>query len=103
MSDTILVTGVIDLDPAKRDDAIAAVTECMEATHAEDGCEHYAFSADLSDPGRFYVSEQWASKAAMDAHSASPHLAALLGKMGALGVTAASLTSWAGAEPTKMM
>lgn len=103
MSDTIIVTGVIDLDPANRDGAVAALTECMEATRAEEGCEHYAFSGDLTDSGRFYVSEQWASQAAMDAHSASPHLAALLGKMGELGVTAASLTKWDGATPSKLM
>ena len=103
MSDTIIVTGVIDLDPAKRDDAVAALNDCMEATRTEDGCEHYAFSGDLTDPGRFYVSEQWASQAAMDAHGASPHLAALLGKMGTLGVTSASLTKWDGATPSKLM
>ncbi len=103
MSDTIIVTGVIDLDPAKHDDAIAAMTACMEATRAEDGCEHYAFSADLADPGRFHVSEQWASQAAMDAHMATPHLAALMGQMGELGVTGASLTKWDGATSSKLM
>jgi quinol monooxygenase YgiN len=103
MSDSIIITGVIDFDPAKRDEAVAAVTECMEATRAEEGCEHYAFSGDYTDPGRMYVSEQWASKAAMDAHSASPHLAALMGKMGSIGVTSASLTSWEGATPSKLM
>lgn len=103
MSDTIIVTGVIDLDPAKRNDAIAAVTECMEATRAEEGCEHYAFSGDFADPGRFYVSEQWASQAQMDAHMATPHLATFLGAMGSFGVTAASLTKWEGATPSKLM
>lgn len=100
---SIIITGVIDFDPSKRDEAIAAVTECMEATRAEDGCEHYAFSGDFTDLGRMYVSEQWASQTAMDAHSASPHLAALMGKMGAMGVTAATLTKWDGATPSKLM
>ncbi len=100
---TIIVTGTIDFDPAKRDDAIAAVTECMKATRAEDGCDHYAFSGDFADQGRMYVSEQWTTQEAMDAHSASPHLAALLGKMGDLGVTGASLTKWDGATPSKLM
>lgn len=103
MSDTILVTGVIDLDPAKRDAAIAAVQVLMEATRAEDGCEGYTFSGDFSDPGRFYVSEQWASKAAMDAHLATPHLAAFLGAMGDFGVTGASLTKWEGATGSPLM
>ncbi len=100
---TIIVTGTIDFDPHKRDQAIAAVTECMEATRAEEGCEHYAFSGDFADQGRMYVSEQWASQDAMDTHMATPHLAALLGKMGDFGVTSASLTKWEGASPSKLM
>ena len=100
---SIIVTGTIDFDPSKRDEAIAAVTACMEATQAEEGCEHYAFSGDFADPGRMYVSEQWASQEAMDTHMATPHLAALMGAMGSLGVTAASLTKWEGATPSKLM
>lgn len=102
MSDTIIVTGVMDLDPAHRDAAIAAVTTLMEATRAEDGCEHYAFSGDFGDPGRFHISERWASQAAMDAHMATPHMAAFLGAMGGFGVTGASITKWEGATGTKL-
>ena len=100
---SILVTGTIDFDPANRDKAIETVTACMEATRAEDGCEFYAFSGDLNDPGRFHVSEQWASQEAMDAHMATPHMATLMAAMGGLGVTAASLTKWDGATPSKLM
>jgi quinol monooxygenase YgiN len=100
---SIIVTGTIDFDPAKRDEAIAAVTACMEATRQEEGCEHYAFSGDFADPGRMYVSEQWASQEAMDTHMATPHLAALMGAMGSLGVTGASLTKWEGATASKLM
>jgi quinol monooxygenase YgiN len=100
---SILVTGTIDFDPAKRDEAIAAVTACMEATRAEEGCERYVFSGDLADPGRLHVAEQWASQEAIDAHNASPHLAALLGAMGGFGVTSASLTQWDGATAKTLM
>jgi quinol monooxygenase YgiN len=103
MSDTIIVTGTIELDPAKREGAIAAMVECMEKTHVEDGCEGYSFAADLTDPGRFVVSEQWANADALAAHSASEHLAALVGQMGAFGVTKASVTQWSGATPSKIM
>lgn len=103
MSDTILVTGTIDLDPAKRDEAIAAALVVMEATRVEDGCEAYTFSADLADPGRLHVTEQWASQEAVDAHMASAHLAEFMGKMGTFGVTGASLTKWAGATGSKLM
>jgi quinol monooxygenase YgiN len=100
---SILVTGVIDLDPAQRDGFIAAANTLMAATRAEDGCESYAFSADLDDQGRFYVAEQWASQEVMDTHMATPHLAAFMGAMGAFGVTAASLTKWDGGTPSKLM
>jgi len=100
---SILVTGTIDFDPTNRDKAIETVTACMEATRAEDGCEFYAFSGDLGDPGRFHVSEQWASQEAMDSHMQTPHMAALMGAMGSLGVTGASLTKWDGATPSKLM
>jgi quinol monooxygenase YgiN len=100
---TIIVTGTIDLDPAKRDAFIAAANECMTATRAEDGNEAYAFSADLEDQGRFYVTELWATQEAMDTHMATPHLAAFMGAMGGAGVTGASLTKWDGATPSKLM
>jgi quinol monooxygenase YgiN len=100
---TILVTGVIELDPAMRDEAIAAALVVMEATRAEEGCEGYTFSADFAEPGRFYVVEQWASEDAMNAHMGSAHLAEFMGKMGAFGVTKASLTRWDGAVGSKLM
>ena len=100
---SIIVTGTIDLDPAKRDAAIEAFNEVMTATRAEDGCEHYVFSADITDAGRFYVSEQWASEDAMTSHMASAHLASFMGKMGGFGVTGASLTKWTGAAAEKLM
>ncbi len=103
MSDTIIITGVIDLDPARRDAAIDATRSVMEATRTEEGCEHYSFSADLTDPGRFYVAEQWASAADLEAHLATPHLAAFLGSMGDFGITAINLTRWEGATGSKMM
>lgn len=100
---TIIVTGTIDLDPAKRDAFIAAASACMAATRAEEGNEAYAFSADVEDPGRFYVIELWASQEAMDAHLQTSHLAAFMASMGEVGVTAASLTRWDGATPSKLM
>ncbi|HJR25851.1 MAG TPA: putative quinol monooxygenase [Acidimicrobiales bacterium] len=99
----ILVLGTIDLDPANRDAFIAAATKVMEATHAEEGCEHYAFTADLTDPGRFHVSEQWASAEALAQHQASAHLADFMLGMGGFGLKGASLTRWEGATPSKML
>jgi quinol monooxygenase YgiN len=99
----IIVTGTIDLDPAQHDAAVDAFRQAMAATREEPGCEGYTFSADLEDPGRFHVSEQWADGAAIDTHMTSPNLAALVGVMGSLGVTSAKLTKWEGATGSKLM
>jgi quinol monooxygenase YgiN len=103
MAEPILVTGTIDLDPDQRDGFIAACRELMDATHQEDGCEHYSFAADLADPGRFHISERWASQGEMEAHSASAHLAGFMGKLGGFGVRGASLTKWEGATGAPLM
>lgn len=103
MAQPILVTGIVELDPAHRDGFIAAANELMTATHAEAGCEHYSFSADLADPGAFHLSERWTSQAEMDAHLQTPHLAAFMGAMGGFGVKSASITKWEGATGSALM
>ena len=103
MADKILVTGYIRFDPAKLEAFTAAAASVMEASQAEDGVERYTYSADLVEPGLIHVYEQYAHQGAMDAHMASPHLAEFMGAAGSLGITAASLTKWDGASPSKLM
>lgn len=82
----LIVAGEIEIDPARREEAIAAAREMMEATRREAGCLAYAFSADLADSGRFRIFEEWESQAALDAHFATPHMAAFQGRVAGLGV-----------------
>jgi quinol monooxygenase YgiN len=98
----ILVTGTIDIDPDQRDAFVAAAQKVTAPTRAEEGCEHYAFSADLDDAGRFHVSERWASEESMAAHMASPHLAAFLGDIAPM-VRASEVWHWDGATPSRLM
>ena len=58
----------------------------MEATRREAGCVSYTFSADLSDPGTFWIFEEWESPAALAAHFQAPHMAAFQKAIGGLGV-----------------
>jgi DNA polymerase-4 len=44
------------------------------------------FSADLTDPGRFYIFERWESQAALEQHFAAPHMARFQQALGPLGV-----------------
>jgi quinol monooxygenase YgiN len=98
MSDQILVIGTLDIDPANRDTFVVAVQSLMKDTRAESGCESYTFSADLDDPGRFHVSERWADQASSDAHGASAHFLAFMGRMGEFGVKGADLAKWTGGD-----
>lgn len=82
----LVIAGRIALDPAHREAAIAAAVEVMEATRQEPGCISYTFSADLSDPGRFLLFEEWESEEALAAHFQTPHMASFQAKMGGFGI-----------------
>jgi quinol monooxygenase YgiN len=82
----IVIAGHVALDPAKREPAIAAAREMMEETRKEQGCISYTFSADLDEPGRFRIFEEWEDDEALRAHFTSPHLARFQQAVGGLGV-----------------
>jgi quinol monooxygenase YgiN len=48
----------------------------VDASRGEPGCIEYHMLRDLDDPTLFLFYEIWASKAALDVHSALPHMAA---------------------------
>jgi len=99
----IVVSGTIDLDPANADAAVTAFTTVAEATLAEEGCSTYGFWADPAQPGRYRVFEEWADQAALDAHFATPHLAAFLGGIGTLGVTGTDISKYQVGDKSKLM
>ena len=82
----IVIAGTLVIDPAKRDEAIAAAKQMMKDTHAEPGNIAYAFSLDLEDESVIHLFEQWESQAALDLHFASPHMAAFRQKIAGFGV-----------------
>lgn len=82
----LVIAGEIEIDPTQRDKGIAAALRMMEETRREAGCISYTFTGDFVDAGRFRVFEEWESQAALDAHFASPHMAAFQAAVGGLGV-----------------
>jgi quinol monooxygenase YgiN len=82
----LIVAGEIEIDPARRAEAVAAALEMMEATRREAGCLSYVFSADLVEAGRFRIFEEWQSPEALAAHLTTPHMAAFQVKIADLGV-----------------
>jgi len=78
----IIVAGYLTLDPAKRDEALAAIAKCVEPTRKEEGNIDYRFSPDLDDPNRMNLLEQWADEDAINLHMASEHLAEFMTAIG---------------------
>jgi quinol monooxygenase YgiN len=72
----IIVQGWIRVAPSAIEAVRHAMVTMVEATRREPGCLDYAFSIDLIDPHVVRISETWVDQAALDAHFASPHMAA---------------------------
>jgi quinol monooxygenase YgiN len=64
----ILVQGDFVYKPGTRDEAIAAMIAVAQGTQQEAGCIRYNFYADLEDPNKFIVYEEWESLDHLNAH-----------------------------------
>ncbi len=71
----IIVMGSIRLGDGEIDRLAPDMAAQMVATQAEDGCELYVFSRDVTDPNSLLISEQWRDANALAAHGKSPHMA----------------------------
>ncbi len=56
-----------------------ALTALAAATREEEGCLSYDLYESAAAPGVFVTVERWRDQADLDAHMASPHIAAALG------------------------
>ena len=61
----IVVAGALFVEPAVREDYLAGCRPVVEQARGTDGCVDFALSADLVDPGRINVFEQWKTEAAL--------------------------------------
>ncbi len=100
---TIVVSGVLKLDPANHDDFAAAALKMAAASNAEEGVLQYGFYADLETKGSFRVFEEYADEAALTSHFTSPHMAEFMGVMGGVGITESSLDQFKVSEKSKLM
>jgi quinol monooxygenase YgiN len=74
MSGAIVIAGWIDVDPAVRDELIAATVDLQRSTRDDEpGCVAYVFTADPAVEGRIHIYEHWESAEALDAHFQHPN------------------------------
>ena len=72
----IYVVATFTIQPGTLEPFVDAAHPAIEATRRESGCVLYDLHASVTDPERVVFVEQWESREALDAHFASPHLAA---------------------------
>ena len=81
----MLVIGAEIRIPEENMEAMADLCRTMvEETVKEPACITYAFSQDFSEPGLVRIFEAWESQEGLDAHFATPHMAAFQQGMAAL-------------------
>ena len=77
----IVITGTIPTRAEKREAAIEAMVTMQKASQAEAGCNKYQFGWAAEDPSIAIIFEEWVDQAALDAHFATPHMAAFGGAL----------------------
>ena len=82
----IVISGEIDVAPEAREQALLGARTLIEAALAESGCLHYAWTADLSLPGRIHVFEDWESEADLAIHLSAAPYQGMLAHLGAIGI-----------------
>ncbi len=90
----VIVMGTARFAPGELDRLSAILRTQIEATRAENGCEHYAFARDVIDPDLMHVSERWRDNDAITAHFATPHIAAFNAELAAAKVLALSVKAY---------
>jgi quinol monooxygenase YgiN len=74
----VVVVGSFIARPGREDEAVQAFRDLVEPTHREEGCILYALNQGADDPAKLAFIERWASREALEAHLASPHIKAIL-------------------------
>jgi len=72
----LIVSGRVQIRPDKRDQAVEAALEMVQATRQEAGCREYRIFTDLADPYTLFVYEVWEDVEAMTRNFQTPHMAA---------------------------
>jgi quinol monooxygenase YgiN len=90
----IIIAGHMQVDPARRAEALAKGKPFIDGALTQKGCIDYAWTPDPHDPARIWVFERWADEASLAAHFKGPHYLAMRENIGAHGLTAADVSKY---------
>ncbi len=72
----IIVIARAEFDPARLEELRPILQEMMRATWEESGCLSYSMAIESESEGIGMIVERWDSLASLQAHFATPHMAA---------------------------
>jgi quinol monooxygenase YgiN len=67
----VIVAGVINVEPTRREDFLKARQPGIQATRLEKGCLDYVLTPDADDPGAVRLFERWETADDLAAHLAA--------------------------------
>ncbi|WP_425146239.1 putative quinol monooxygenase [Deinococcus sp.] len=99
----VISLGYITVPVQHEGSVVKMLTDLAAQTRTEPGCLAYHVSRDLDAPGRFLITEYWASLEQMQTHLALPHIGPAVQALQGMGVTELSITAYQAGEPMQMM
>ncbi len=72
----IIVLGNMEVKDGTFGELEAGLHDLVAATQQDDGYISYDFARDVNNPNLIRFAERWRDRAALDAHNATPHMAA---------------------------
>ena len=93
-TNTITVVATFEARPGREAELKQALLGLLAPTRKEAGCINYDLHGSPENPAKFLFHENWTSRALLDAHSKSSHLAALHSRLGELCVTPPEVKIW---------
>jgi quinol monooxygenase YgiN len=67
----VIVAGHVVVDPQQRDEYLSGCVDVVRQARRAAGCLDFSLSADLLEPGRVNIYEQWESQSAVEAFRGS--------------------------------
>jgi quinol monooxygenase YgiN len=91
---TITVVATFEARPGKEVELRNALVGLVAPTRQEVGCLNYDLHVVPENPAKFLFHENWTTKTALDAHLQTPHIQALLPRVGELCTEPPAIVIW---------
>lgn len=82
----IVIAAHIDVDPATREECLKKAQPYIDGALSQEGCLCYSWAADMNNPERIEVFEEWTDEEALAQHFKDVHYSNMLAHIGSFGL-----------------